>query len=445
MSEHPQPHMKKEVGFFSAFATVMGSVIGGGVFFKISGVVSATESASMTMLSYLCAGILTIAGGLCVAELAAAIPKTGGPVRYIEETYGKLPAFLLGWAQMLVYFPANIAALAIVFGTQFTNLFGLPKAWLLPVAILCAVSVWGLNQLGARVAGHVQSVTLVIKLIPIAIIVVAGLVVQQPVTIQVFAPHDLGTHNFATALSGGLLATMFAYDGWLNVANIAGELKRPEKDLPRAIISGLAFVTVVYLLINFVFLKTLPLSHLAGNLNAASEAALKIFGNAGGRLVTIGILVSVYGAINGYTMSGMRVPYVLGCDNLLPFSKWFRQLNRHTLVPSNAAFFQLLVVIVMMLLGSFDALTNMLVLVIWSFSVLIFLAVFILRKKRPAMKRPYKVLGYPVVPFIAIVGGSFIVVSTLFIQPLLALIGLGLTALGIPVYFWHQHQLAKTD
>ncbi|KRM31431.1 amino acid transporter [Agrilactobacillus composti DSM 18527 = JCM 14202] len=431
--------LKKEIGFFSAISTVMGIVIGGGVFFKIANVAQTTGSASLTLFVYLIAGLLTIAGGLTVAELAAAIPKTGGPVKYIEYTYGKLPAFLLGWAQSLIYFPANIAALAIIFATQFVNLFDLPNHLIIPVAIACATSLSAINLLGSKVGGVMQSITLVVKLIPIAIIIIFGLRYNHPITFRLLPVQAGIGHNFTTAFSGGLLATMFAYDGWLSVGNVAGELKHPAKDLPRAIILGLTFVTVVYLLVNYVFLRTLPIIHLAGNLNAASDAALQIFGGFGGRLVTIGILISVYGAINGYTMTGARVPYALGVDNLLPASKWFQKLTKHTKVPMNAAIFQLAVVIVMMFLGSFDTLTDMLVLVIWAFSVLLFVAVFILRKRHPELERPYKVLFYPVIPIIAIIGGSFIVISTLITQPGLAFIGLGVTALGIPVYYGHQH------
>ncbi|MCD2255158.1 APC family permease [Agrilactobacillus fermenti] len=438
--------MKREIGFFSAMSTVMGIVIGGGVFFKIAAVADKTGSASLTLFSYLFAGLLTIAGGLTVAELAAAIPETGGAVKYIEYAYGKLPAFLLGWAQMLIYFPANIAALSIIFGTQFVNLFGLTTQWIVPIAIFCAGSLWALNMLGSKVGGAMQSATLVIKLIPLAIIVVAGLFIQNPVQVQLL-PIQAGAHqSFWPAFAGGLLATLFAYDGWLSVGNVAGELKQPEKDLPKAIILGLIFVTVVYLLVNSAFLRALPIHQLANNLNAASEAAIHIFGNLGGRLVTIGILVSVYGTVNGYTMTGMRIPYALGHDDLVPFAHWFNKLTPKTRVPINAGLFQLGVVILMMLLGSFDTLTDMLVFVIWIFSVLIFIAVFILRKKRPDMKRPYRVFLYPVVPIIAILGGLFIVISTIITQPILALVGIGITVVGIPVYYWHQHtRLQKTD
>lgn len=439
-----QNGLKREMGLASALATVMGTVIGGGVFFKVASVTTKAGSANLTLFVWLLGGILTICAGLTVAELATAIPQTGGAIKYIEYTYGKPWAFLLGWAQMLIYFPANVAALSIIFSTQLINLFQLAPSLLIPLAILCGTSITLINFLGARVGGAVQVVTLVFKLIPIALIVIFGLLAPAPVHFSLLplaaAPHQ----GFWTALGSGLLATMFAYDGWLNVGSIAGELKRPQRDLPLAIVLGLALITLIYVVINFVFLRTLPLTDLQGNLNAAADAAQQIFGMLGGKLVTIGILISVYGAINGFTLTGMRVPFALAYEDQLPLSKYFQRLTPRTKVPYVAGLFELFVAIIMMLLGSFDLLTDMLVFVIWIFSTMIFVAVFILRRREPEMVRPYKVPGYPVVPLIAFAGGVFILLETLFTQLGLALVGLGLTAIGLPLYYGHKWLKKRT-
>ena len=164
---------------------------------------------------------------------------------------------------------------------------------------------------------------------------------------------------------------MFAYDGWLGVGAMAGEMKHPEKDLPKAIILGLSFVTVVYLLINYVFLKTLPIDQIAGISNAASDASGVIFGQIGGKIVTIGILISVYGALNGYTLTGIRVPYAMALENELPFSNQLTKLSKKFTVPYTPAIFQLVIACVMMTVGSFDLLTDMLIFVMWLFSLLI--------------------------------------------------------------------------
>ncbi|MGM0218120.1 APC family permease [Enterococcus sp. AZ126] len=433
-----EKQLKREISLFGAFSTVMGTVIGAGVFFKTASVVSFAKSPSLTIFAWILGGILTLCAGLTSAELATAIPKTGGAVKYIEYTYGKLPGFLLGWAQSVIYFPANIAALSIIFGTQFIHLFHLSNGFLLPIAIGTGLSVTLINLLGTKTASNLQSFTLIIKMIPIALIVLVGLFMPANVEVSLFPIKAGGDAGFIQALSGSLLATMFAYDGWLGVGAVAGEMKRPEKDLPKAIFLGLTFITIVYVLINFVFLKALPIEQLSGNLNAASDASNKIFGPIGGKLVTIGILISVYGALNGYTMTGIRVPYALALEEMIPFSQQFQKLSKRYVVPYIAGIFQFSVAVIMMFLGSFDLLTDMLIFVMWLFNLLIFSAVLILRKKEPALNRPYKVPFYPIVPIIAIVGGLFILITTLFTQTILASVGIGITLIGIPVYLINQ-------
>ncbi|MGX7196921.1 APC family permease [Enterococcus olivae] len=433
-----EKQLKKEISLTGALSTVMGTVIGAGVFFKAAAVVSQTQSAGLTLFAWLFAGFLTICGGLTVAELATAIPETGGPIKYIEVAYGKLPSFLLGWAQSIIYFPANIAALSIIFTTQFLNLFHLDAQWLLPVSIITACSVTGINLLGTKIAANVQSFTLIVKLIPIFVIIIAGLLTPGQVEVSIVDLSIGGDKSWAAGFSAALLATLFAYDGWLNVGTVAGELKRPEKDLPKAIIFGLSFVTLIYWVINLVFLKTLPIEQIAGNANASADVAGILFGDIGGRIVTLGILISVYGALNGYTMTGIRVPYALAVKNEFLFSKQIKRLSKRTTVPYVAALVQLVIASFMMSIGTFDLLTDMLVFVMWFFSLLIFAAVFLLRKRQPDMPRPYKVLLYPITPLIAMLGGGFILVMTTITTPILVMTGIGITALGIPVFYYLQ-------
>lgn len=427
-------HLKKEIGFGAALSTVMGTVIGAGVFFKASSVYEVTGSAGLGLLAWLLGGIITICAGLTGAELAAAIPKTGGMLTYIEHTYGKVASHLLGWAQTVIYFPANIAALAIIFGTQVVNLFGIGEQWILLIGIITTLLLMFINFLGSKAAGKVQSIAMIGKLIPIALIIIFGLFQSDPVHIKIF-PISEPSHggSMMAALGSGLLATMFAYDGWIHIGNIAGELKNPKKDLPKAISLGLLGIMVIYLLINVAFLMTMSVGHIAGNPEAASDVAMKLFGSFGGKLVTIGILISVYGTMNGYVMTGMRIPYIMAVENRLPFSKWLSKLNKNQ-VPANAGVGIIAIAILMMMTGKFDMLTDMLVFVIWVFYTLTFLAVFILRKREPELERPYKVPLYPIIPIIALLGGLFIVVNTLFTQTALALVGLVATLIGLIFY-----------
>ncbi|UTH16618.1 APC family permease [Macrococcus epidermidis] len=429
--------MNKGIGFFSALALVMGTVIGSGVFFKISNITEVTGTPGMTLFVWLLGGLITICAGLTVAELAAAIPRNGGLTTYIEYTYGKFFGFLAGWAQSFIYFPAMIAAQSIVFSQQIDNLFHIGKGWLFPVAVIAMVSILLINCLGSKAGGILQSVTLVVKLIPIIAIVVFGLMQTGDVQVSLIPTTGDTGINFFVALGAGLLATMFAYDGWIHVGNIAGEMKNPKRDLPLAITLGLGLVTIIYLLVNATFLFTSPIAELKGNLNAATDTAVILFGQSGGKLITIGIMVSVYGALNGYTMTGMRVPEAMAKQNLLPFKNVFTKLTKSG-APWMSGLIQVVIAIIMVSLGAFDSITNMLVFVIWAFYCMAFYAVFVLRKKEKELVRPYKVPLYPIIPMIALLAGLFVMLNTLITQFGLALTGTIITLLGIPIYLYQM-------
>ncbi|WP_163654910.1 APC family permease [Listeria sp. PSOL-1] len=431
--------LKKEIGFFTALTVVIGTVIGSGVFFKPEAVYSATGTAGLGLLAWVLGGLITICGGLTAAELSAAIPQTGGMMIYLRKTYGKLISFLLGWAQTVIYVPANIAALSIIFATQIANLFGTSDGIIIPVAISVATFLMLINFLGAKVAGSFQAVTTICKLVPLILIIIFGLFHSGDVAFRLF-PMSTADHPFLTSLGSGLVATMFAYDGWIHVGNIAGEMKNPKRDLPKAIVFGLTAVMIVYLVINVAYLFVMPAAALAATATPASDVANIIFGSIGGKFITIGILISVFGTINGYSMTGTRIPYAMALENQLPFSNWFKKLSKHTAVPYNAGIIVLIISIIMIFSGQFNQLTDMLIFVIWIFYTLTFIAVLVLRKQQPDLARPYKVPLYPVIPFIAIFGGTFIVFNTLFTQPYNAGLGLLLTLIGLPIYFYKKYK-----
>ena len=428
--------LKRQISFGQALATVVGTVIGGGVFFKIGSISHETGTPSLTLFVWILAGIVSIASGLTVSEIAAALPVTGGSIKYIEYTYGKVWGFLFGWAQMLVYFPANIAALSVVFGQQFAVLFGFPTKYATLIALLLALFLMSLNFISTKFSTRMQSAMTILKAIPIALIVIFGLFNPAKISVNLLPLSSGHNVSFWAGLSGGLLAALFAYDGWINVTNLAGEVKEPEKNLSRAIIIGLSAITLIYVLVNYAFLTAIPFKEIIGNQNTAYLASLKLFGSLGGKLITIGILISVYGAINGFMLTGMRIPYTLAKDKMLPFSNKIGRNNINTGVPTISALIILTVSLIMIFLGTFDLLTNMLVFVMWTFTTLISIAVVVLRYREPKLDRPYVVPWYPIIPIISIGGGLFIVISTVINEFWLSITGIGLTALGLPVYYY---------
>ena len=429
--------MKRQISFGQALATVVGSVIGAGVFFKIGTITAQTGSTSMTLFVWILAGIISIASGLTISEIAASL-KINGAIKYLDYTYGRVWGFLFGWAQMIVYFPAQIGALSSIFGVQFVSLFGIKARYSNLIAILLVLFLLGINLIGTKFSSKMQSVITILKIIPIALIIIWGLF--NPVKIPApIIPLTVGTgHSFPTAISQGLLSALFAFEGWIVVTNLANEVKNPEKDLSRAIILGLSAITLIYVLINYTFMTVLPIDQLTNNNNAAFQASMKLFGQFGGKLVTVGILISVYGAVNAFMLTGMRTPYILAQDNLLPFSNKIGKANIHTGVPVVGAFIVDAIAIVMILLGNFTVLTDMLVFVMWTFNTMLSVAVIILRKREPELKRPFKVPWYPIIPIISVIGGIFIVVSTIINQFVLSIIGIGLTLVGLPIYYYMQ-------
>lgn len=427
--------LKKEVSGITALTVVVGTVIGAGIFFKPTAVYGAAGAPGLGLLAWVVAGIITIAGGLTVAEIGTIYPQTGGMMIYLEKVYGRWLGFLVGWAQMVIYYPANIAALTIIFATQFANLFALSDAIIVPGAILTAIFLMSVNFLGTKYSGRIQTVATILKLIPLLVIIVAGLLYPGGGMIRL-VPLSVESHPVLTSFGSALIATLFAYDGWINVGTLAGEMKNPGKMLPRVIIGGLSIVMAVYLLTNIAYLFVLDSTQLAGTDTPAALVASHLFEGIGSKLVTIGILISVFGGINGYIISGLRVPYALATQKMLPFSDWFAKINPKTNLPINGGLVILGIAILMILTGQFNQLTDLIVFVIWFFITLTFIAVIILRKTQPDIERPYKVPFYPVIPIIAIIGGLYIIFNTLIVQPGNAFIGILLTLIGIPVYFY---------
>lgn len=437
-------NLKKEIGFFGAFSTVVGVVIGSGVFFKAAVIYKTTGSVSLGLLAWGLAGIISICAGLTTAELAASMPETGGMIVWVERAYGKTVSYLLGWAQAVIYYPASIAAAAAIFATQFLNLFQIDKKYSIFIGACAATTVAGLNLLGSKASGRIQTIATICKLIPIISIIIFGLLQPNSTTIMLFPSSTSNTtveSSELAALGAAMLAAMYGYDGWSNVGTIAGEMKNPKKDLPRAILYGLLVITTIYLLINVSYLLTMPMEQIAGNGNVPNDVATKLFGPNGGKIITIGIMISVYGTMNGFTMTAIRVPYAMAMKDQIPFKRFWTKLNRFS-IPYYSAFVTLILTIGMMFTGEFDTLTDFLLFTIWIFFIATFFAVFVLRKKEPNMPRPYKVPLYPIIPWISIIGGAYIVIAALITQFTLAISGVLLTLLRL-LFYTETHKKFK--
>ena len=423
--------LKKELGLIATMALVIGMVIGSGIFMKPGIVIVAAGDSTTALMAWVLGGVITMAAGLTVAELGVQIPRTGGLYTYLDEVYGKLFSYLYGWMQTVIYGPATIGALGLYFASLLLPFFSISEGLKLPIAVGIVLFLTVINCLGSKYGGFIQTVATIGKLIPIGIIAVLGLWKGNG---QIFGM----TSGVSPSLGMGaaILATLWAYDGWIGVSFVAGEMKNPERQMPKAIIIGLGVVIVAYITTNMAILHMLPATEVAslGKLAASTVAGL-LFGEMGGRLINIGILVSIFGALNGYILTNARVPYAMAVRGQLPASALLAKVPESVGTPVNAMILQVVLASLLMIWWDPDALTDIAMFVMWSFYISAFIAVFILRKRRKDAVRSYSVPGYPVVPIVAIIGAVYIVVSMLIDKPVDAVVAIGITVAGLPVYW----------
>ncbi|MGL5692677.1 MAG: APC family permease, partial [Peptostreptococcaceae bacterium] len=405
--------LRKTIGLSAALSTVVGILIGSGVFFKPQAIYTATNGGpGLGILAWVIGGIMTIAAGLTASEISASITRPGGMIAYMEEIYGDKLGFLTGWVQGMLFVPAIAGALGIVFAQEVVSLLGIQNdIYVVVIAIAVIVFLALLNSLGAKFGGGIQTVSTVCKLIPLAVIIIFGFMNGKPAE-PIMTPMVGEGVNTVSAISQVVLATLFAYDGWIFVGALAGEMKNPSKHLPMAIVGGISVVMAVYLLINVAYLYVVPASALAESNAPATVVAKALFGDGGAKIISVGILISVFGTLNGFVLTGGRIPYSMACEGKIPFSNVFSKLNDNG-VPVNGTWLVVGLAILYSLTGQFNLLSDLAMFTIWIFYVMLFIGVMKLRKTRPDMERPYKVPLYPIMPIIAILGGVFIVVSTI--------------------------------
>ena len=427
--------MKKELGVFSAMSLVVGCVIGAGVFFKPYAIYGATGGApGMGMLAWIFGGLASLLGALTFAEVAILIPKTGGMVAYLSDVFHEKVGFLAGWMQVVIFYPAFLAGYGVKVGTELGEYIG--EQFVMPVAIGIIILMVFANTLGSKTASRVQVVSTVCKLIPLFLLMIFGFLLGSGDN-TIFTPLVGEGKNVGSVLGSTLLAVLFAFEGWTNVGAIAGEMKNPGRDLPRAIVGGVSIIMAVYFVINMAYLWVLPADQLMTLESPAAAVAETIFGSTGGLLIKIGIIVSVLGAANGFLMSGSRVAYHLAEMKTLPGSAALAKLNGNQ-VPANSIILIGALACLYSLIGQFDLLTDLAVFSCWIFYTLTFVCVIKLRRDKPDLERKYKVPLYPVVPILAILSGLYVVVSQLLFSgsraQIMSLASVAITLLGLPVY-----------
>jgi len=448
--------LRRELGPWAAASIVVGTVIGSGIFLVPRTMIQRVGSVELVFAVWVVGGLLSLAGALSYAELAAALPEAGGEYAFLREAYGPLWGFLYSWTQMWVAKSGSIATLATGFFLYLTNFFAsLDSVFFsipLPIGphggpleirygqlfgIVLILSLAWLNYYGVKLGGNVQVAVTLIKVTLIGFIIVAGLFFGQPHGPSTAAVAPLTFAGFIAAL----VAALWAYDGWNNVSMVSSEIKDPQRNLPRALIGGTLCVIGIYLVANWAYFHVMTAREVASSTRVAGDMMGKIFGAPGANAVSIAAMISIFAALNGSILTGARVPYAAARDGL--FFSAIARVNPKYHTPGVSILVLSAWSCLLVLSGKYDDLFNLVIFASWILYGMTAAAVLVLRKKRPDLIRPYRTLGYPLVPVLFIIGASILVVSTAFDRPRESAMGIGLIVIGIPFYFYWKKS-AKT-
>ncbi len=431
--------MPRSVGLLNAVAVSIGITIGSGIFRVPATVAALVHEPGPLLLCWLLGAVLALCGALTVAELAAALPRSGGIFAFILEGFGPQAAFLFGWAELTVVRAAALGAIATIFAEYLGHFIALSAAQVRESAALLIVAVGVLNYVGVRRAAAVLSVTSYAKYLAVLAL---GLLACTATGGSWAHLVPLAAAPVSVSLmASALIPVMWAYDGWADLAFIGGEVSNPQRTLPLALILGSAGVALVYLIVNLGFMYALPLPEMAGSQLIAATVAGKIplLAGAGAGVIAALVLVSTFSGLNASLMVGARIFYAMGDRGLL-----FRAVARVSprfASPSVAIGICTALGVVYVLQNDFAQLADKFILGIWPFYVLTVAAVFVLRRRRPELPRPYRVWGYPLVPAAFLVASAAMVANALVTDPLNTGVTLLIIAAGLPVY-WVRARLA---
>jgi APA family basic amino acid/polyamine antiporter len=444
---------------------VIANIIGSGVYKKIAPMAAELHSSVWILAAWIVGGIITLFGALSNAEVAGLLADTGGEFIYLKRIYNRFFSFMYGWSLFTVIQTATISSLAYVFAQSLNSIVAIPEVFsslnnltiggifypfqdfgVKLTAILLILVLTGLNISGLKSGAGVSKAIMLLVFTGLATIVIFGLshVTAKPanfINIKELTGGTVTISSFFTAM----LAAFWAYQGWVSVGFIGGEVKDPTRNIPKGIVAGVFIVIIIYLVVNVTYLSILSIPQLvaineSGNTIAAVEAVRSFWGAGGVLFISLLILVTTLGCTNASILTGARPYYAMAREKL--FFKGIEKINNNN-VPSNSLLWQGLWASVLVLSGTFDQLTDMIIFAVFIFYGATTLGVFILRRKMPDAHRPYKVWGYPVVPAIFILFCIGLFLNTIIARPREAAIGMILILSGIPVYFFLKRKHSK--
>ena len=449
------------LGSWAAAAIVVGTMIGTGIFLKPSEMAAHGGSVAVVFAAWIVGGLLSIFGALSYAELGAAIPEAGGEYAYLRRGFGPVWGFLFGWMHAIVGRPASMASIAAgllrflgfmipaVAAPLFTIHLQLPLigmhrfefsfTWAQPLAVVALVAITFINYLGVRLGGQVQVALTILKVASVLAIIILSFSLGHPQAgnFHPMWPSQTGWETLGAFLAA-LAAALWAYDGWEDLNLVGSEVQNPERNLPRALVGGVAFVVLVYVLFSAACFYVLPFGAVASSQHIASDVFASFAGRRAALWVTLAMVVAALGTLNSSTLSGARVNYAMARDGI--FFRFASAIHPKFRTPGSALVFQCCLASLFALTGTFEDLTSLFVFAGWIFYGAAVVAMLRMRKTEPNLFRPYRTWGYPIVPGLFVAGAFALTLSIWIARPVRSSIGLALILLGLVFYSrWRTH------
>ncbi len=432
------PALRRVLTLLDSTMVNVGTILGSGIFLVPALVAQQVDSSLPTLLLWVVGGVISLFGALSVAELGAAMPRTGGQFVYLQTIYGPVWGFLYGWAAFAVINTGAIAAVAVAFAEYLGFFIPLSFVGVKAVAVASIIILTALNTIGVKWGVLTQNVFTLVKIGAILAIILLGLFLPGG---DLANFHPLLPTGSALALVGPLglamIAILWTYDGWIQITYMAGEVQRPERNIPLSLLLSTAIIIVIYLLINIVYILTLSLAGMAGSELVASDSAVVYLGQRGTVFVALAIIIATLGANNGNVLAGARISFAMARAGV--FFNWAGRVHPRYKTPASALIIQGAWAVVLTLTGSFEQLITYVVFVSWIFYALSCGGVLILRRRNPELPRPYRTWGYPVVPAVFIIFALWLTGAAIISAPRDALIGIFILLAGLPpYYFWRR-------
>lgn len=431
-----QVGFRQSIGLWRASAMVAGTIIGASIFVQPSDIITAVPNAGAALGVWLIAGLLTLIGALVIAEMASAWPASGGVYVFLRRAFSPATGFLWGWAMFWSMHTGIVAAISVVFARYAGTFLDLGPWGTKVVAITAMLALTAVNYLGVRHGSALQAALTLVKVLALALVIGVAFTLGTPVTPEQAAPTGPVE---AGGVVAALIAGLFAYGGWHMVSYTAGETIDPTRTIPRALMIGTVTVTVLYVLANAAYLHVLPLERVAKSTRVAAEMADVIFGPAGGRIVSLLVMLSALGAMNGIILAGPRVYQAMAADGLL--FKWAAVLHPRYGTPHRALLLQAAWAAVLITTGTYRALFTRVVYTEWIFFALLAAALFT-HRGRVGYEPKYRAWGYPALPLLFIISSGVIVINQIIREPKEASVGLAIVLAGYPVYYWWTQRRA---